>query len=120
MVNTSISKLRELGLSYRKAEYIYGVAKLVTSGYDLEAIKYMDIEEAVKELKKIRGVGPWTAKLSLMASTGNLSLDLLEDKAVSKGLERAGLSKSDIEELMEKAREYIGLIMYLLALKYRF
>ncbi len=53
-----------------------------------------------------------------MASTGNLSLDLLEDKALSRGLENLGLGDNDIKYLLIECREYIGLIMYLSALEY--
>ncbi len=86
IVEAGIDKLYSPGLSRRKAEYVYGVARLVLEGCDIESLRKKNIGEAIRELKRIKGVGSWTAKLALMASTGNLSLDLLEDKAVSRGL----------------------------------
>ena len=111
-------KLKKIGLSIRKAEYIHGIAKAVANGYNLEFLKKLKPLEAVKELIKFKGVGLWTAKLSLMAATGNLSLDLLEDKAVSRGLKMLGLRGSDIDHVVKSCRKYVGLIMYLSALGY--
>ena len=94
------------------------MSTFVANGYDLESLKKLKPLEAVRELVKFNGVGLWTAKLSLMAATGNLSLDLLEDKAVSRGLKMLGLRGSDIDHVIKSCRKYIGLIMYSCALGY--
>ncbi len=115
LASTSINELRALGLSRRKAEYIIGLSKEVAGGYDLESLRKLEPAEAVEELVKFKGIGPWTAKLSLMATTGNLSLDLLEDKAVSKGLVLLGI-RERVRDILDRCRRYVGLIMYLSAL----
>ncbi len=118
LASRSIEELRRLSLSRRKAEYIIGLSKLVAEGYDLESLREKAPAIAIEELTRIRGIGPWTAKLSLMASTGNLSMDLLEDKAVANGLRRLGL-RDKLGEITSRCRNYIGLVMYLSALAWK-
>ncbi len=118
LAEVDINMLRRTGLSIRKATYIRDIARAVTDGFDLESLKRLEISEAIKELTKFKGVGPWTAKLSLMASTGNLSLDLLEDRSVARGVKSLGLETDDIGNVIEKCKRHAGLIMYLLALYY--
>ncbi|NPA05657.1 MAG: DNA-3-methyladenine glycosylase 2 family protein [Crenarchaeota archaeon] len=106
--------LRRCGLSRRKAEYITGLAGIVLGGYDLEGVADMEPWEAVRELCRIRGVGPWTAKLAYMAATGRLDILLGEDRSVSRGLVLAGCRLP----LPEGLRGVEGLISYLAASLY--
>lgn len=73
----SISDIRACGLSQRKAEYIYGAAKAVTEGkLDLEAMKTRpDLEAVIAELDALKGVGVWTAELTIFR--GMQRLDVL-------------------------------------------
>jgi DNA-3-methyladenine glycosylase II len=63
---TSIERLRACGLSGRKAEYVQGIGSLVASGLDLEALSVRSEEEIIEELSKIRGVGIWTAEMTMI------------------------------------------------------
>ena len=115
MLRAGVSRLRNLGLSRRKAEYIIGIAEaIVKRGYDLERVGRLPPQEAVEELRVFKGVGPWTAKLAYMAYTGNLNLFLPEDLSVSRGLRLAGCRR----ELIVEAIDYAGLISYLAAMLY--
>jgi DNA-3-methyladenine glycosylase II len=60
--------LRAVGLSERKAEYVRNAASLISEGkLDLESLKCMEnAEEIIEELDKVRGVGVWTAELTLI------------------------------------------------------
>ena len=77
MVAASIGAIRACGLSQRKAEYIYGVAKAITdSALDLEAMKTNpDITAIIAELDALKGIGVWTAELTIYR--GMQSLDVL-------------------------------------------
>jgi DNA-3-methyladenine glycosylase II len=68
LASASIEQLRGRGLSLRKAEYIKGVSKMITSGkLNLESFKgYSDVQKIIKELDGIRGVGIWTAELTVI------------------------------------------------------
>jgi DNA-3-methyladenine glycosylase II len=63
---SSIEQLRACGLSSRKAEYVQGIGRLVTNGLDLEALSERNEEKIIEELGKIRGVGVWTAEMTMI------------------------------------------------------
>jgi DNA-3-methyladenine glycosylase II len=63
----SLKQFRACGLSTNKAEYIRGVSKLLSNHeLDLEEMKIMDDRTILKELLEIRGVGVWTAELTMI------------------------------------------------------
>jgi len=68
LVEVGVNRIRQTGLSLRKAEYIYGVAQLVVDGVlDLEGLKMCDLKETVVSvLDNIRGIGVWTAELTML------------------------------------------------------
>lgn len=66
LANATVDGLRACGLSGRKAEYIRGVSQLAAEGLDLEGLKVLGDEEIIETLSKIRGVGVWTAELTVL------------------------------------------------------
>ncbi len=66
----SREQLRESGLSFRKAEYIIDISKLLTTGkLNLEHCrKYKDVNKIIEKLSQLRGVGEWTAHLTALRS----------------------------------------------------
>lgn len=57
-----VAKLKANGLSQQKAEYIHGIASVVTSGaLDLHALAGKPGDEIALTLTSLRGVGDWTA-----------------------------------------------------------
>jgi DNA-3-methyladenine glycosylase II len=63
----SLKQFRACGLSTNKAEYIRGISKLLSSHkLDLEKMKTMDDRTILKDLLGIRGVGVWTAELTMI------------------------------------------------------
>lgn len=68
LASTSIRKLRGYGLSQRKAEYIRDVSKMVADGkLSLEKFKgYEDSDDIIAELDAIRGIGIWTAEMTMI------------------------------------------------------
>ena len=64
-------KLRSLGLSVRKAEYILEVASHAVNGsLDLQQLEKLDNQDVVEELVQIRGIGTWTAQWTLLRALG--------------------------------------------------
>jgi DNA-3-methyladenine glycosylase II len=59
---------RSCGLTLRKGEYIRGISQQILSGtLDLEHFRsYPDTESIISEMVKIRGVGRWTAELTIL------------------------------------------------------
>lgn len=68
LANTSIEVFRKCGLTQRKSEYIRDVSNLVSSGnLDLESmLKITKNEKIIDKLCSIRGIGRWTAELTMI------------------------------------------------------
>jgi DNA-3-methyladenine glycosylase II len=67
LARATIEELRGCGLSTRKAEYIRDLSQLIQKGLDLEKFKdYHDPDRIIEELRRIRGVGIWTAELVMV------------------------------------------------------
>jgi DNA-3-methyladenine glycosylase II len=68
LASASSEELRQCGLSFRKAEYIKSVSTLIMEGkLDLEKLKNYDSDdEIIRELDRVRGVGVWTAELTML------------------------------------------------------
>jgi DNA-3-methyladenine glycosylase II len=63
----SLKQFRACGLSTNKVEYIKGISKLLSNReLDLEEMKNMDDGMIFKELLGVRGVGIWTAELTMV------------------------------------------------------
>lgn len=71
----TVEELRELQFSQRKAEYVIGIGQKVSTGeLDLNQLAEQTDEEVIKELTKIRGIGPWTAQSFLLFGLGRPNL----------------------------------------------
>jgi DNA-3-methyladenine glycosylase II len=63
----SVEQLRGCGLSSRKAEYVRDISRLkVDSGLDLETLASQRENEIIDALSKIRGIGVWTAEMTMI------------------------------------------------------
>ncbi len=106
--------LRGAGLSRAKADYVRAVADYFLDGGDREtAIERMSDEEAIAELTGIRGVGRWTAEMTLLFSLGRRDLLPLDDLAISQTIaelydlaETGRALKAKQRELAEAWRPY--------------
>lgn len=86
---TKHKKLRSVGLSDRKAEYIRDLALHVKKGsLPMERIEQLDDREVIESLTLVRGIGEWTAQMFLMFRLGRPDvlpvLDLGVQNAVKK------------------------------------
>jgi DNA-3-methyladenine glycosylase II len=77
LAGASADEIQQVGLSRRKAEYIRGAAEQIVAGkLDLERIGNQEnTEEIIKELDAVRGIGVWTAELTMLR--GMKKLDAL-------------------------------------------
>jgi DNA-3-methyladenine glycosylase II len=67
LARTPLEVYRSCGLTIRKSEYIRGISELVTTGkLDLEAMQGRDTDEIIERLCSIRGIGTWTAELTML------------------------------------------------------
>ncbi len=70
LASVNVKQLRDCGLSTRKAEYLIEISKLMRDGkLNLENYRnYTDTRKIIEELDKIRGIGIWTAELTIARS----------------------------------------------------
>lgn len=67
LASATIKRLRKLGLSQRKAEYIQNISRLIADGkLDLEKLSTENVDEIVRRLDQIRGIGLWTTELTML------------------------------------------------------
>ncbi|MDQ3018313.1 MAG: DNA-3-methyladenine glycosylase [bacterium] len=108
VANTSIAKLRSVGLSGSKATYILDLAQKVSSKeLKLQSLHRLEDEAVIEELVKIKGIGRWTAEMFLMSSLNRPDLfshgDLGLRNAIAKwyGFKKP-LTQKQIEKIVQK------------------
>jgi DNA-3-methyladenine glycosylase II len=81
-----MDKVRECGVSYRKAEYIKGISEQIVEGtLDLEGFRgYENTDQIIGELCGIRGIGKWTAELTAIRGLNRLELFPADDIGVRR------------------------------------
>ncbi len=80
--------LREAGLSPQKIDYINRIAEEFEAGtLTREQLEELDDETAIDRLTEIKGIGDWTAKMTLMFGLGRPDVFPVEDLAVRRGME---------------------------------
>lgn len=83
----SFEQLRNLGLSSRKVTYIKEFSEKVYNGsFNLEQLKTMSDEDVIKTLTSLKGIGIWTAQMTLLFSLERTNVFSYGDLAIRKGL----------------------------------
>ena len=63
----SVDELRSCGLSSQKAQYVAGLTSQINDGtLVLQQISQLPDDLAVKQLTRVKGIGPWTAHMFLI------------------------------------------------------
>ena len=86
----STEELRQCGLSFRKGEYNKEVSTLITEGkLNLEKLRnYERSEQIIKELDEIRGIGVWTAELTMLRGMQRLEALPADDLGLRRDISR--------------------------------
>jgi DNA-3-methyladenine glycosylase II len=67
ILNTSDDNLRLMGLSFRKIQYIKGIANLVIKNRNFfSSLSKMNDDDAIATLSTLYGIGPWSAEMFLI------------------------------------------------------
>jgi DNA-3-methyladenine glycosylase II len=121
LASASVEKLRQCGLSFRKAEYIRDVSKLIADGkLDLEKLKsYENIKEIINELCEIRGIGVWTAELTMVRGMQKLEAIPADDLGVRRCISHyycndRKISGEEARKIAEKWGKWKGLASFYL------
>ena len=124
LAQARVADLRGCGLSGRKAEYIIDFSRSVARNeFDTESLKTCEHEEIIEKLTRIRGLGRWSAEMTIVTSIGvdNMSPagDLGARKAVSHFYNQDKLmSEDEVRELFDEWGVYKGIITYYLIADY--
>ena len=67
VLNTSDNNFRSMGLSFRKTQYIKGVASLIVRNRNFfSSLSKMNDDDAIAALSTLYGIGPWSAEMFLI------------------------------------------------------
>lgn len=105
LASAGLQRLRKCGLSQKKAEYITEISGLITARkLDLERFRdYDDAGEIVSELDKIRGIGVWTAELTMVRGMARMEVMPADDLGLRRTISH--FYRNDREGSGEEARK---------------
>ncbi|MBP1928796.1 DNA-3-methyladenine glycosylase II [Methanolinea mesophila] len=91
-------RFRACGLSTRKGEYIRDTSRLIAEGtLDLEGLReYEDIDVIIGKLMEIRGIGRWTAELTVLRGMHRVEAIPADDLGIRKLISRFYRDGDDI------------------------
>lgn len=89
ILRLSREELRGVGMSWAKADYIRDLAqKVFKKEVSLDRLDTMDNISVMQELRKIKGIGNWTAEMFLMFSLGREDVFSFGDLGLRKAIQR--------------------------------
>jgi DNA-3-methyladenine glycosylase II len=94
IIDTPFEKLRSVGMSNAKANYVQNVARFeIESGMDHKKLSKKTNEEIIEYLTQIKGVGRWTTEMLLMFALCREDVFAIDDL----GIRNAMLALYDIK-----------------------
>ena len=85
--NTTDKKLKDIGLSGTKINYIKGLSKLIIQKkIDFKKIAKLNEQQVIEELTKIKGIGNWTTQIYLMFCLQRKDVFPVGDLGIQKGI----------------------------------
>ncbi len=121
----TVEDLRSIGLSARKTEYILGSSKLASDGLDLEKFKgYSDLDKVIEELCRIRGIGVWTAELTMVRGMGMINAIPADDLGLKRCISHyycgdKKIAGAEVRKIAEAWKGWRGLASFYLIMAER-
>ncbi|PKB63574.1 MAG: hypothetical protein BZY80_06450 [SAR202 cluster bacterium Io17-Chloro-G2] len=113
LASVSVEELRGMKLSWRKAEYVHGIAMaaLDTGGQNLEDFSGLGDDQVVKAATALRGIGNWTAQWLLIRALGRPDGLPLGDLALRRVVshlyfEDVPVTDAQVEEFCQRWRPW--------------
>jgi DNA-3-methyladenine glycosylase II len=102
IIDTPFEKLRSVGMSNAKANYVQNVARFeIESGMDHKKLSKKTNEEIIEYLTQIKGVGRWTTEMLLMFALCREDVFAIDDL----GIRNAMLALYDIKAKDKKKQD---------------
>ena len=120
ILSTRKTKLRLVGLSGMKIEYLKDLARHVEEGrLDMKSLAKMSDEDVILQLTQVKGIGRWTAEMFLIFSLGRQDVFPADDLGLRKGVQRAfSLSEipkpKEVEKIGERWKPYRTIVTWYL------
>lgn len=110
--------LRACSLSAPKIKTLRIIASaFLEKTFNPAAIAQLPSPQAIEELSRLHGIGPWTAALVLLRGLGRLDVFPVNDSGVAKSLRMIdGAIEVDFAALLERLGDQRGMLYYLLLL----
>lgn len=87
IVDIPFDKLRGIGLSNSKTNYVKNVAQFaIDHGMDEKKLSKMSDDEVIEYLTPIKGVGRWTVEMLLIFTLGREDVFAVDDLGVQNGM----------------------------------
>jgi len=101
---TPFDKLRAIGLSNAKTQYVLNVAQFaIDHNLDDQRVKKMNDEEIIELLTQIKGVGKWTVEMLLMFTLGKPDVFAVDDYGIQVAMKKLyKLDDSNKKDFKEK------------------
>ncbi len=121
VLHAGAARLRQLGWSERKADYLLGCARAVNSGdLDVATLASASDEQVISRLSRLRGIKRWSAQYVALRGLGRLAVLPVDDvgahRHLANVLVRPRLDATAMETLAQRWRPYAGLVYFLLLL----
>lgn len=89
ILSTRKSKLRLVGLSGMKIEYLKDLSRHIEQGkLDIKSLAKKSDEDIIANLTQVKGIGRWTAEMFLIFSLGRQDVFPVDDLGLRKGVQR--------------------------------
>lgn len=104
VLKLSEEKLRTTGMSWSKTRFIRDLAqKALDKSVQLDQLAQLADQEVIKELTKVKGIGPWTAEMFLMFTLGREDVFSYGDLGLKNAIKKLyGFKKDPTVKQMEK------------------
>ena len=107
IVVTPFEKLRAIGLSNAKTQYVLNVAKFaIDNNLADKKLKKMSNEEIIELLTQIKGVGKWTVEMLLMFTLGREDVFSVDDYGIQSAMKKIykldDINKKEMRDKMLK------------------
>lgn len=123
LAGRNLEELRKLGFSRQKARAIVELADGVAGGrLDLDGLETLDDEASLEHLRRLRGIGRWTAEYALLRGLGRLHVFPGDDVGAQGNLKRwLGLAEppdyAGVRRILASRQPYAGLVYFHLLLE---
>jgi DNA-3-methyladenine glycosylase II len=121
LAGVPVALLRACGMTSRKAEYIHDLSRSISNGeLDCEKFRnYPDTEQIIAEMIQVRGIGRWTAELTILRGIHRLDAFPADDVGTRRIIAKyyhhgERMSAAEARNFADRWVEWKGLAAYYL------